>query len=1044
MDWTGATNTPTLAFGTGRIQTYGNTITFIDEMIVTYSTGNMLVVGGNPTITSNTSSMCGLRADSAYTGLITLANDYATTTDMLFIKCTLVSDNNTISAGAITLSGTSGTQTLTLGSSIINCTSWAYTGSNLTVSANTATINVSGTGAFAGGSPTGSYYDINLTGSAHTVSGTFTCHILNRHPTSHVNTDTLTLTSGTTITVDDTFVVDGGARATSLLVQSSTLGAAATVSAAAVLFLNCDFMDITGSGAATWDLSAQADIGNCGGNTFKALGDAAFPAADDQTSKNTDAWNLVTGWTGTVADRIPLPQDNVTCSHSKTVNMLRIGKSITFTGTPTITKTNAINIYGSFTLVSGMTYTGNYAEYLRGRVAGLTITLEGTVKFYVPYFYGVGGTYTVYTNGGLLAQGVPVITYGTVIFDGQTFSVQSIQINGTAILNITNSTINLTYIGTPIWSINPANTLISTNSTLILTNSTANAQTFVGGGKTYNNVTVSGAGDYALTVTGNNTFNTFKVDDSLANKTIIGTGTTQTVGDFQKDNGGTGVTTITGGTWTKHGRLATVTGTFTDSPVYFNDLNETIYCTVTGTATVTLPYGVTGTATSVVGGATVTDSPKALVAGTNTISVTAGGTNDFTITTNSIDSIPIALDYLSVSGSTAIPANVWYAGSNSADGGGNSNWLFDDPALSVTSNACTGVTMNKDGVTGGVFNGTINTLLEGTPTITTYFEYGLTNAYGSQTSNVIIYDDTIFTGVVPTGLTPGSTYHFRAVATNGNAGSPFNGLDSTFVFTLPIITTQAASSVTMDKDGVTGGTFNGNVTNMGVASNTYVYADYGLTALYGSSTTNSTVSGTGAFTIIIPVSNMTPGATYHYRVNTLNGVIASNGNDQSFTFTMPSITSSDATNIESTKVTLNGNISDMGVATNSYIYFEYGLTNAYGTSTPQVTISAIGDYSTNLTGLTGLSLYYYRMNVVNGATTSNGSAKTVQLAYAYNASTNTFANLLLPLIFVVIMVIFALKLIYNGSVIQGMILLLVVILIGLSLLASMQVTLNGL
>lgn len=35
-------------------------------------------------------------------------------------------------------------------------------------------------------------------------------------------------------------------------------------------------------------------------------------------------------------------------------------------------------------------------------------------------------------------------------------------------------------------------------------------------------------------------------------------------------------------------------------------------------------------------------------------------------------------EYLSISNSTASPANTWYAGNFSTNGGGNSGWTFDD------------------------------------------------------------------------------------------------------------------------------------------------------------------------------------------------------------------------------------------------------------------------------------------------------------------------------------------------------------------------------
>jgi hypothetical protein len=62
-----------------------------------------------------------------------------------------------------------------------------------------------------------------------------------------------------------------------------------------------------------------------------------------------------------------------------------------------------------------------------------------------------------------------------------------------------------------------------------------------------------------------------------------------------------------------------------------------MHCTSDGTANIVMPAGSTAVVTSVLGGgATVTDSPKTCPAGATTlITVTAGGTNDFTITVHS-------------------------------------------------------------------------------------------------------------------------------------------------------------------------------------------------------------------------------------------------------------------------------------------------------------------------------------------------------------------------------------------------------------------------
>jgi len=81
----------------------------------------------------------------------------------------------------------------------------------------------------------------------------------------------------------------------------------------------------------------------------------------------------------------------------------------------------------------------------------------------------------------------------------------------------------------------------------------ATGGTFAGADGTYTSMTVAGAGNYALTVTGNNVFNTFTVDRSVAAKSLVLTGTIQTVTNFLCPVSTTNTLTITGGTITKAG-----------------------------------------------------------------------------------------------------------------------------------------------------------------------------------------------------------------------------------------------------------------------------------------------------------------------------------------------------------------------------------------------------------------------------------------------------------------------------------------------------------
>lgn len=777
--------------------------------------------------------------------------------------------------GTVTYKATAGTQAITSNGKV-SLSNTVFNGAGGTFQlADKFTLGGTANLTLTAGTFDANAKEVALNGTAHTITGNFTFTTLTRNGTA-TKTDTLTITAGATITCT-TFAMIGNSATNRLQVRTSDLGTAATVTATNWTgSANCDLRDITATNAV--DLSAiTGGSGDTGGNT-----NVTFTTAAAQISAATGNWSTLATWQdGVGTDRVPLPQDDVSCSHTVTVDMPRIGKNITFTGTPVVTLGTDVYHYGSLTLVAGMTYThASFVNYAGGRGA-YNLTTAGKA-IYAFLTRNPGGTTTLQDNYTSTA-GYISHAYGTLDLNDKNVSVSRFEFNETytRALYLGDGTLTVSNNGgTPWYGAYTGLTFDAEGSTVIVTGSNGTARTFAGGSLAYNNVQVAGTGAFVLTITGDNSFNTFTANANQAAKAITATGTTQIAGDFTR-NTGTNVATLTNGTWSKHGRLVNGSGTFTGSPVYFDDLSETITCTGNGTAIVYLPYGVTGTATSGAAGATVTDSPKALVEGRNSIDVTTGGDNTFTIATNSIDSIPIALDYLNVIGSTAVPANVWYAGSHSSDGGGNAGWLFTDPALSVTSAACTGITMDKDGVTGGTFNGTIDTLLEGTPTITTYFEYGLTDAYGAQTANVIIYADGAFTGTIPAALTPGATYHYRAVATNGNAGSPFNGADATFTFTMPTITTTAVTNAQADAGG-TSATLNGNVANMGAASSVYGHFEYSddgnLT--YEHSTPDVTIIGAGNVTANI--AHFDPNYTINYRFVVESGAVASNGANQSF------------------------------------------------------------------------------------------------------------------------------------------------------------------
>ncbi len=516
MDWTGATNNPNLTIGgSGLLNSniYGNA-TFIAGMTTNSTNGNhfLCFVTGTHTLTTNGVTFV-FNIKFTSDGTTTIADSCA----IRFFHCT----GHTLNAGAITINDMAifraieGTNYFNFNNTTINITT-AYFGlnfaSNPTITG-AHTINLSSVSYFYGGATT-TFDTINLNGTSHSVTGSFTCVNLTRQGTA-TKTDSVTFAAGSTITVTGTLKLAGNSATNRLLVKSSTTGTAATISAATMSAdtNNVDFMDITGTGAASWDLSARS-AGDCGGNTG-----ITFTAASSQTSSKASNWSDSTMWTS----RVPLPQDDVTCSHNVTIDMPCIGKSITFSGTPAVTVGINFTNYGSFTLVSGMTYTpSTYTHTLAGR-GSYTLTSAGKSRYNVT-LTAPGGTYTL--QDAMTVTNVFTMTAGTLASNGQT-----ITLSATGAITKWSAT-GGTYSGT---------------GTIVLTSSLNNAQTFAGGSLTYNNVTVQGAGNYTLTISGSNTFNTLTVDRSEAAKTIAFTdGTTQTVTNFICAQSGTTFVTLTG------------------------------------------------------------------------------------------------------------------------------------------------------------------------------------------------------------------------------------------------------------------------------------------------------------------------------------------------------------------------------------------------------------------------------------------------------------------------------------------------------------------
>jgi hypothetical protein len=161
------------------------------------------------------------------------------------------------------------------------------------------------------------------------------------------------------------------------------------------------------------------------------------------------------------------------------------------------------------------------------------------------------------------------------------------------------------------------------------------------------------------------------------------------------------------------------------------------------------------------------------------------------------------------------------------------------------------------------------------------FQYGTTRSYGLSTLISSVGSDGtdhLVTSDI-SGLTPATTYHYRAVAINyvGTAQGP----DQTFTTPdQPAVSGASASNVTSGT-----ATLAAEV-NPKLATTTYHF-QYGTDASYGSSTPESPSIGADdvSHSVSANLAGLAPATTYHFRIVATNPFGATDGLDQTFTTT---------------------------------------------------------------------------------------------------------------------------------------------------------------
>lgn len=495
--------------GSSALAVYDN-VSVSGSMTWTYSgTMSLSATSGSKTFASNAKALAA-RCTFVNTGATYTLSDALTTTAQIDVS------GGTFATGGFAVScldlNWSGTPTLNLGASAITVTRRVNGNTGATMNAGTSVITVSGDD-FAGAGLT--YATVILTGvttCALTGANTFTT--LTRTNASGY----ASLTLGANQTVTGTFTVTGNNASTQrIYVASDTVGTARTITAAVVALTNVDFEDVTAAGAASPFTGTL--IGNCGGNTnitqTTPISCYWVHAGADSRIITDALWFTTSG--GAVAARFPLAQDTAVFdassfgAASKVITIgvagLRIG-TINWTGatnTPTLSLDAALNIYGSLTLITAITFSGASLPTFKGR-GSYTLTNSGRTFPGSLTVDAFGGTLTL--QDAAIVTTALTLTRGTLTANNFAVTASTFSSAGTSTRTLNMGTATWTVSGTTtVWDTSTTTglTLNASTSTVAITNASATQKTFAGGGLAYSSLTLSGAGSGAYTISGAST-----------------------------------------------------------------------------------------------------------------------------------------------------------------------------------------------------------------------------------------------------------------------------------------------------------------------------------------------------------------------------------------------------------------------------------------------------------------------------------------------------------------------------------------------------------
>ncbi|MFN0075562.1 MAG: hypothetical protein ACKVY0_03710 [Prosthecobacter sp.] len=291
-------------------------------------------------------------------------------------------------------------------------------------------------------------------------------------------------------------------------------------------------------------------------------------------------------------------------------------------------------------------------------------------------------------------------------------------------------------------------------------------------------------------------------------------------------------------------------------------------------------------------------------------------------------------------------------------------------------------------------------LKTGSSATTVSYEYGPTTSYGSVATHptpgpVNTFQEFYVAPVQLTGLTPGTTYHFRGKAVNAQ-GTVYTN-DQTFTTAAgPVLTTGSATNVT-DLAATLNGSVNTNSLRLEVSF------EYGTSTSYGySEPVPLFQQNKSAAPVTVNLAYLQPSTTYHYRLKAVNNwqpLEVFYSADATFTAaaatTAPAVGVLSASNVLTRSAQLQCAAVYSGSSATTVV-FQYGTSLAYGSSAIYPSILPINmnthSIAVTLVGLTPDTTYHARVVATNGEGSGTGSDITFTTAAATPPSIGTIST----------------------------------------------------